>query len=166
MSNIKACLSHNHDDWKTPQKLYAYFVQNGYIDCFPYLADYNEYDNRYVLSKLFVNPPYSQINSSQFLNWCLDQLMRKCLIALLIPSRTDTKFFNYLIKYHLVSYIVFFKGRLHFNESKSAPFPSMLLFLRCNDSEYPNIPIVYSYSLDEFVRATCGEFGIRSFSID
>ena len=47
---------------------------------------------------------------------------------MLIPSRTETKYFHKLMEHN--PKILFFKGRLHFNESKnSAPFPSCLIIL-------------------------------------
>ena len=48
---------------------------------------------------------------------------------MLIPARTDTKYFhNYILNRTEVRFI---KGRLKFGESKnSAPFPSMLVVFR------------------------------------
>ena len=51
-----------------------------------------------------------------------------CEVWLLMPSRTDTKYFKKLADFRC--FIWFFTGRLHFNESKnSAPFPTMLVRL-------------------------------------
>ena len=48
-------------------------------------------------------------------------------VVLLIPARTDTKYFHEYI-YNKVKEIRFIKGRLKFgNQSNSAPFPSMLV---------------------------------------
>ena len=46
---------------------------------------------------------------------------------MLIPARTDTKYFHEFI-YHKAKEIRFVKGRLKFGGSKnSAPFPSMVV---------------------------------------
>ena len=52
---------------------------------------------------------------------------------MLIPARTDTAYFHdYIYKKHAVRFI---RGRLHFNESKSAaPFPSMVVVMRPSDA--------------------------------
>ena len=53
---------------------------------------------------------------------------------LLIPSRTETKYFHLLMAHN--AKLLFFKGRLHFNESKnSAPFPSVLVVLEQGRSQ-------------------------------
>ena len=47
-------------------------------------------------------------------------------IMFLIPSRTDTKYFHKLLELNPV--IIFIKGRLKFNDTETAPFPSMVLY--------------------------------------
>lgn len=122
--NIKACLSHNTDEWRTPKKMYEDYMKNGYIDCFPYKANYDEFKKEYRKQKLFVNPPFSKMQ--QVAEWIWHQYIDNgCTIALLIPARTDTRYFHKLLK--LQPEIIFIKGRLHYNESKSAPFPTIIL---------------------------------------
>ena len=48
-------------------------------------------------------------------------------MILLIPARTDTKYFRKLVDYGVD--IMFITGRLHFNGSNSAPFPSCYIKL-------------------------------------
>lgn len=57
-------------------------------------------------------------------------------VVMLIPARTDTAYFHdYIYKKHAVRFI---RGRLHFNESKSAaPFPSMVVVMRSTDAYDP-----------------------------
>ena len=60
----------------------------------------------------------------------IDRICRKIITPAVhkITSRTETKYFHLLLRYN--PKILFFKGRLHFNESKnSAPFPSCLIIL-------------------------------------
>lgn len=78
--------------------------------------------------RVFCNPPYSEIEkwvSKAFYETKQDNT----LVVMLIPSRTDTRYFhNYIYQR---SEIRFVKGRLKFNNHKnSAPFPSMLVIFR------------------------------------
>ena len=77
---------------------------------------------------MFCNPPYSQIAK-----W-VEKAFRETredntLVVLLIPSRTDTRYFHDFI--YQRAEIRFVKGRLKFGDSKgSAPFPSMVVIFR------------------------------------
>ena len=125
MKDIKGCLSHNTDDWSTPSKLYNAFMDQGYIDPCPLNANFDGLRIDYFKKKLFVNPPFSAL--STWVDWCIRQIDNGCEVILLMPSRTDTNYFN---KLYLSCFptICFLKGRLHFNDSKKvAPFPTMLV---------------------------------------
>jgi len=128
--NKEACFSHNTDNWKTPSVLYNAIVKDcHYIDLFPYCSMLDQYENKdYHGKKLFINPPYSHLNTKKFKEYITLLISQGNKIYLLIPSRTDTKIFQYLSVY--CEAIIFFKGRLHFNDSKEpAPFPSCLMRL-------------------------------------
>ena len=77
---------------------------------------------------VWCNPPYSQIDK-----WVAKAFYEtrkdNTTVVLLIPSRTDTRYFhNYIYQR---SEIRFVKGRLKFGDGKnSAPFPSMLVIFR------------------------------------
>lgn len=77
---------------------------------------------------MWLNPPYSEIDKwveKAFRETRIDNT----LVVMLIPSRTDTRYFhNYIYQRTEIRFI---KGRLHFNNSKnSAPFPSMIVIFR------------------------------------
>jgi site-specific DNA-methyltransferase (adenine-specific) len=78
--------------------------------------------------RVFCNPPYSEIGA-----W-VEKAFREghkdnTIIVMLIPARTDTKYFHDYILHR--SEIRFVKGRLKFGEGKnSAPFPSMVVIFR------------------------------------
>ena len=78
--------------------------------------------------RVFCNPPYSQIAK-----W-VEKAFRETredntLVVLLIPSRTDTRYFHDFI--YQRAEIRFVKGRLKFGDGKgSAPFPSMVVIFR------------------------------------
>lgn len=77
---------------------------------------------------VFCNPPYSQISAWVKKAW-EEATKPNTIVVLLIPARTDTKYFHGYIKDR--SEIRFLKGRLKFGDSKnSAPFPSMIVVFR------------------------------------
>ena len=87
--------------------------------------------------RVFCNPPYSQIAkwvAKAYYEGCKDNT----LVALLIPARTDTKYFHNYILHR--SEIRFIKGRIQFDgETKdNAPFPSMLVIFRGPNVEEDN----------------------------
>ena len=128
MSNLKGCFLHNSDEWQTLIDIYNWFVNEcGYFDPCPI----NHTEDGLLIDwkkNVFCNPPYSQIDK-----W-VDKAITEHLhqydshIVLLLPARTDTKWFRKLSCH--CCHIQFITGRLHFNGSKgSAPFPSMLVSL-------------------------------------
>lgn len=83
----------------------------------------------------FVNPPYSQIAS--WAKKCREEADKDRFVILLIPSRTDTRYFHDFI--YGSAEIRFFKGRLKFvhpedmeGKRTPAPFPSMLCIWGAN----------------------------------
>ena len=128
------------DNWRTPSSLYNLIVKEyHYYDLFEYFSTLDQYDKTYYNSKLFINPPYSHINKFYFLDYLKSLLDNNNLILLLIPSRTDTRIYQWCLQHCL--YVYFFEGRLHFNDSKRAStFPSSLLLLKkCKEYSYPRI---------------------------
>ena len=122
----KASLTSNTDEWSTPQDFFDTLNKEFNFTLDPCSTNENHKCSRYYtleddgLSKnwggerVFVNPPYSRISD---------------IVVLLIPSRTDTRYFHDYILYR--SEIRFVKGRLKFGEqSNSAPFPSMIVIFR------------------------------------
>ena len=72
----------------------------------------------------FVNPPYSDI--SAWVKKAYEEYQKGKTVVLLIPSRTDTKWWHeYIMK---ATQIRFIKGRLKFGDAKNcAPFPSAII---------------------------------------
>ena len=79
---------------------------------------------------MFINPPYERGLIEQFIDMAIRNHQKYDKeIVLLIPSRTDTKYFHKLLDYGVD--LEFIKGRLKFGGSKnSAPFPSVLIYLK------------------------------------
>lgn len=136
----KVLFSSNSDEWATPQEFFNSINKEFEFDLDPCATLENHKCDKYYtreedgLSKkmgghrVFCNPPYSQINK-----W-VEKAFRESkedntLVVLLIPSRTDTRYFHNFI--YKRAEIRFVKGRLKFgNSNNSAPFPSMLVIFR------------------------------------
>ena len=120
----KVLFSKNSDNWCTPEVLYNIYIEKGYFDPCPLNSNFNGLEINW--KKLnFVNPPYSKIKN--FVNKGIEEHKKGNKIVFLIPARTDTKYFRKLVDYGCN--ITFITGRLHFNNSNSAPFPSCLIEL-------------------------------------
>jgi hypothetical protein len=117
------------DEWKTPISVYASLHKE---------FDFNDdpcpingvWDGLYRAwgERTFCNPPYSQLSkwmAKAFLEWSV----AGNTVVLLIPSRTDTRWWHeYVMK---ATEIRFIKGRLRFGDAKTgAPFPSCVVVFR------------------------------------
>ena len=74
---------------------------------------------------VFVNPPYGDVGKWVKKSY-LESTVNGATVVMLIPARTDTKYWhNYVMK---ASEVYFVKGRLKFGDSQnSAPFPSAVV---------------------------------------
>lgn len=135
-----ALFSHKNDVWSTPQDLFDALDSEFHFDLDVCADEHNHKCPQYFTveddgltqswegHRVWCNPPYSKIK----------QWVRKCyyeghlpntVVVMLVPSRTDTKWFqNYIL--HRAE-IRFIKGRLRFGgATENAPFPSMLCIFR------------------------------------
>ena len=115
------------DHYSTPEHIYNYYMGLNYYDPCP--LQHNDFDFRIIDLPVFLNPPYSNI--TKWIDWIIEnykQTGKKATI--LIPSRTDTKYFHKLLN-NVPCDIEFIKGRLKFGGlKKSAPFPSILIHIK------------------------------------
>ena len=137
----KVMFSSKSNEWETPQdffdkldKKYKFTLdpcathENHKCDKY-YTIEDNGLAQNWEGEKVFVNPPYGDIG--KWVEKAYEEAAKNnALVALLIPSRTDTKYWhNYVMKG--ASTIYFVKGRLKFqNGSQSlntAPFPSVVI---------------------------------------
>lgn len=136
----KSLFSSNSDDWSTPQYIYDELNNEFDFNLDPCSSDDNyKCENHFTIAedgltknwegyRVFCNPPYSNI-AAWVKKAYKEATKKKTLVVLLIPARTDTKYFHEYI-YHR-SEIRFIKGRIKFGDSKnSAPFPSMIVIFR------------------------------------
>lgn len=117
--------------WRTPNKIKEQLYEEFGINCDPCPAEWNEFDPSGLDADWgesnFVNPPYKQI--SAWVKKCYQEWKKGKTVILLIPSRTDTRWWHeYIMK---ATEIRFIKGRLKFSEYKnSAPFPSAIVVFK------------------------------------
>jgi phage N-6-adenine-methyltransferase len=158
MAIAKTLYSSSSDEYETPKHLFDYLNKLFEFQLDPCAAQQRERQDRIkTLHRFtedddgldrywgnystFVNPPYSKI--SKWIDKALkeydgrlgtyaqmpDPSHRPKPIVLLVPARTDTKWFHKITKYSFTK-VIFLKGRLKFNKMKaSAPFPSCLIIL-------------------------------------
>ncbi len=133
----KALFSSNTDEWYTPHDFFQRCSDEvWWFDLDPCASHENKKAEKYFTVeddwlnqewfwKVFVNPPYSDI--SKWVEKCSRERERVSIIYLLIPARTDTRYFHdFLYKKEWVE-LHFIKWRLKFWWAKnSAPFPSLL----------------------------------------
>lgn len=147
----EALFSSSTDEWYTPQAFFeACEKEVGGFDLDPCATSENckaknfftQEDDGLLkewFGKVFVNPPYSEVNRAKrdgktihgWIEKCERERERVDCIYLLIPSRTDTKAFHKFLYNKPGVEIRFIAGRLKFGGAEnSAPFPSLLAIFR------------------------------------
>ena len=125
------------DEWYTPQVVFDRLDKEFHFTLDPCATDQNHKCPTYFTKEqdglqqswaghsVFVNPPYSDIKTWVEKSY-LSSLKPNTLVVMLVPARTDTKYFHkYITKAKEVRFI---EGRLKFGgASNSAPFPSMIV---------------------------------------
>lgn len=136
----KGLFTSNSSEWGTPQKFYDELDREFRFELDVCSSKENHKCDRYFtieengLSKTwggyrcYCNPPYGR-EISKWVEKAYSENKKGVLVVLLLPARTDTKWFHeYIYKKHEIRFI---KGRLKFNDGKkSAPFPSMVVVMR------------------------------------
>lgn len=139
--NLKGCFLSNTNEWETPQELFDKLNDEFKFTLDPCSTQYNHKCDKYYtieddgLSKdwggqrVFCNPPYGK-EIYKWVEKCYHESTKEnTLVCLLIPSRTDTRYFHDFISQRCE--IRFIKGRLKFGgRNTGAPFPSMLAIFR------------------------------------
>ncbi len=103
--------------------------------------------------RVFCNPPYGRAIGA-WARKCFESSQRGALVVLLVPARTDTRWYHDWIEDK--AEVTFLRGRLRFGgATTSAPFPSMLCIFQ------PNRPMVTcAHCRDQFIARsdarTCG----------
>ena len=147
--NTDLMFSSETDNWATPQDFFDKLNEKYNFNLDPCADKKNHKCNNYftkeqnwlnqpwaleywIKSKVFCNPPYWRVLKDWVAKASAEIKQDYCdLIVMLIPARTDTRYFHeYIYKKENVE-IEFLKWRLKFWDSKnSAPFPSMLVIFK------------------------------------
>lgn len=136
MGLSKALFSSETEMWETPQWLFDELNQEFKFEldccatqenkkCAKYFSPEQDGLAQEWTGKVWCNPPYGR----EVGKWCEKAARSKATVVMLLPARTDTKWFHEYI--YGVAEIRFLKGRLKFGCAKnSAPFPSMVVIWR------------------------------------
>lgn len=138
--NRELMFSRKSDEWATPQDFFDRLDEEFEFTLDPCATEENHKTPAYYTAaddglqknwggqRVFCNPPYSKI--SAWVQKCYEESLKPgTVVVLLIPSRTDTRYFHDYIIHR--SEIRFVKGRLKFGDNTSpAPFPSMVVVFR------------------------------------
>ncbi len=141
MKNLETMFSSNTDQWATPQEFFDELNRefNFNLDT---CADETNHKCETYFDKaidglkqswggycVFCNPPYGREIGKWVRKAYEEGHKENTVVVLLIPARTDTKYFHDYINHR--AEIRFVPGRLKFGDSKnSAPFPSMVVIFR------------------------------------
>lgn len=142
--NKDVLFSRKSDEWGTPKNLFEELNKIYHFTLDPCATIENHKCDKYFTKEqdglkqnwggqiVFCNPPYSNIK--EWAKKCVDEcLCNNVEIVLLVPARTDTKWFHEYIYKKNYTQIEFIKGRLKFNDGENgAPFPSMLVYFKKN----------------------------------
>lgn len=136
MSINKGLFTSNTDLWETPQDFFDCLNKEFGFDLDVCALPENAKCERYFTPEkdgldqewkgtVWCNPPYGR----QIGKWVEKAYKSNCTVVMLLPARTDTKWFHDYI--YRKAEIRFVKGRLKFGGSKNhAPFPSMVVIYR------------------------------------
>ena len=160
MEKKNILFSHKSDEWETPLNVFEPLEKEfGDFDFDVSATKHNTKCNFFFskeedsLSKKWgrknwCNPPYSQVND--FAQKALNEQQRGNMTVMLIPARTDTRFFHDYIYNKPDVEIRFVKGRIKFispdgsllrgikmnGSNNAAPFASMVVFLHIFSTTY------------------------------
>lgn len=136
--NNEIMFSSKTDEWSTPQDLFNKLNEEFHFDLDVCANESNHkcalyYDRKQDGLKMpwkghvvWCNPPYGREIGKWVKTACCEYINHGTTIVMLLPARTDTKWFHDYILGRAT--IRFLRGRLKFGECKnSAPFPSMLV---------------------------------------
>lgn len=149
--NKDVMFSSKNMNWCTPQKFFEELDKEFYFVLDVAATDKSTKCEKYFTPEddglsqswnfggsVFCNPPYGREIGKWVKKAYEESLKEKNPIVLLIPARTDTKWFHDYI--YNKAEIRFIKGRLKFededgNSSDSAPFPSMIVIYNRKEKE-------------------------------
>jgi len=146
--NTELMFSSKTDQWATPQDFFDKLNKEFNFTLDPCADGSNRKCDKYFTKEqdglsqnwggetVFCNPPYGREIGLWVYKCSCENMHNGVTCVMLIPSRTDTKWFHDYIYQKPNVEIRFLKGRLKFGDSKnSAPFPSMIVIFKQLESE-------------------------------
>lgn len=141
MAIAQAIYSSKTDLWETPQELFDSLNQEFHFDldvcaipdnakCDEFYTPEQDGLSQQWTGVCWCNPPYGR----KIGKWVKKAAESKATVVMLLPARTDTKWFHdYIIPNAEIRFI---KGRLKFGGSKNgAPFPSMICVFQKGEND-------------------------------
>lgn len=141
--NVEVMFSSKTDNWATPQMFFDELNEEFNFTLDPCADDNNHKCELYFTKdqdglcqnwgrhRVYCNTPYGKEIGSWVRRCYLTNRINGNLIVMLLPVRTDTKWFHDYIYNKENVEIRFVKGRLKFGTNKnSAPFPSMVVIFK------------------------------------
>ncbi len=141
MANLAVMYSSSTDQWATPQDFFDELNKEFSFDLDPCADAQNHKCERYFTkeqdglrmdwggSRVFCNPPYGR-EIGEWVRKCYEEGHKEgTIVVMLIPARTDTRYFHdYILNRAEVRFV---RGRLRFGDAETgAPFPSMVVIFR------------------------------------
>ena len=141
MANLAVMYSSSTDQWATPQDFFDELNKEFSFDLDPCADAQNHKCERYFTkeqdglrmdwggSRVFCNPPYGR-EIGEWVRKCYEEGHKEgTIVVMLIPARTDTRYFHdYIVNRAGVRFV---RGRLRFGDAETgAPFPSMVVIFR------------------------------------
>ena len=127
------------DEWETPEAFFRALDAEFHFDLDTCAAAENAKCAKYIdrardglrtpwEGVCWCNPPYGR-EIGKWVHKAENEAARGCTVVLLLPARTDTRWFHDCL--YGKAELRFVRGRLKFGAAKnSAPFPSMIAILR------------------------------------
>lgn len=135
--------SSKNEKWETPQYLFDLLDDEFHFDLDPAASDDNRKCDTYFTAEqdgleqewgghtVFCNPPYGRDVWKWVKKSYDENAKNNNYIVMLLPARTDTRWFHEYIYGNEYVDVRFIRGRLKFGNAKNAaPFPSMVVIFR------------------------------------
>ena len=129
------------DEWYTPLDFYEQLDEEFHFNLDPCATDENHKCEKYFTKetdgllqkwggwRVFCNPPYGRVIGEWVKKAYQESKQPNTLVVMLLPARTDTRWFHDYI--YGKAEIRFVKGRLRFGGCDNpAPFPSMIVVFK------------------------------------
>lgn len=136
MKMTSGMTSSNTDEWATPQALFDKLNETFHFTLDPCATPENAKCAKFYTKEqdglkqdwggeiIWCNPPYGR----EIGKWVQKCAEHRGVAVMLIPARTDTKWWHQHIANNLSADVRFIRGRLKFGNAKnSAPFPSAIV---------------------------------------